>query len=407
MNNVLAQTQTQTLASDRITCKKIDLNYRRNKEQDHTAKLDAAAKAFVYSECKNEYWNPEEFSLLWGTPLWDQATESQRVLLNQLYWVGYYSQIISAEIATIYFNQTSAAGLYGLEDFRSVCDMLDLESSQERAHIAAFKKISEDLEAEVFGQRIFTYPMRHWATETMILNDAGFLKRWWKRLQLRTFGLISSTNAFLASQYFTVRGIRTLNGKIIQHELSKYYQDHCNQENAPIPSQVSYYHFMDESYHFNSSTILSHDVLRSLPKPTAFERMVGNLGIAGCQKDHFNFSVAVRGIFWPDTALFPVIHRILTSPAFSMSSEEAREMVGRCFTEESDALHAASATHHTATESYKKYVEPLDYVNAKNKDMRIMAGNSIERYLTVNRRAFRRFKPARPQGLLNARVATS
>ena len=60
----------------------------------------------------------------------------------------------------IYFNQTSAAGLYGLEDFRLVCDTLDLESSQERAHIAAFKTVSEQVEREVFGERVFTSTMR-------------------------------------------------------------------------------------------------------------------------------------------------------------------------------------------------------------------------------------------------------
>ncbi len=36
------------------------------------------------------------FSLLYGTPLWEQADSGQRVKLNQLYWVAYYSQIISA-----------------------------------------------------------------------------------------------------------------------------------------------------------------------------------------------------------------------------------------------------------------------------------------------------------------------
>ncbi|MFH7029315.1 MAG: hypothetical protein ACHBN1_28960 [Heteroscytonema crispum UTEX LB 1556] len=41
--------------------------------------------------------------------------------------MAYYSQIISAEIATIFFNQISAAGLYAPEDFRLVCDTLDLE----------------------------------------------------------------------------------------------------------------------------------------------------------------------------------------------------------------------------------------------------------------------------------------
>ena len=139
------------LARDKKTTKKIQINHKRNKKQDHTELLDECAKAFNYEDCRDEYWNPEEFSLLYGTPLWDQADEGQRVILNQLFWVAYYSQIISAEVATIFFNQTSAAGLYSIEGFREVCDMLDLESSQERAHINAFKTVSEQFEMEVFG----------------------------------------------------------------------------------------------------------------------------------------------------------------------------------------------------------------------------------------------------------------
>ena len=51
------------------------------------------------------------FSLLYATPLWERPPSRQRIVLNHLYWVAYYAQIISAEIATILLNQTSAAGL--------------------------------------------------------------------------------------------------------------------------------------------------------------------------------------------------------------------------------------------------------------------------------------------------------
>jgi hypothetical protein len=102
--------------------RKLQINHTRNKQQDHTALMDEAVTNFRYEDCQNEYWNPEEFSLLYGTPLWEQSSQHQRIILNQLYWVAYYSQIVSAEIATIFFNQTSAAGLYAQEDFRLICD---------------------------------------------------------------------------------------------------------------------------------------------------------------------------------------------------------------------------------------------------------------------------------------------
>lgn len=391
MHPQLAQRQTKSLLDDERTLKRLAMNQRRNKEQDHSPKLDAASAAFKYADCKNEFWNPERFSLLYGTPLWNEATQSQKVLLNQLYWVGYYAQIISAEIATIFFNQTCAAGLYALEDFRSVCDTLDLESAQERAHINAFKVVSEQVEAEVFGERIFTYPMRAWHAETMIFNDSGPFRRAWKRFLLQAFSLVSSSNPFLACQYFTVRGLRTLKGKMVQHELSQYYSTHADQEHAPIPSKISYFHFLDESFHFNSSCLIGHDVINSLPKPTRFEAMLGNAGIAGCQKDHFPISIAVNGLFWHDPALFPVVYRVLRSRAFGFSDADAKEMIRRCFTEETQGLVEAAKTHATAVDSYKAYLANLEYVNQANKDMAIMARSTPENYLKTNRRAFARF----------------
>lgn len=82
--------------------RKLQINYKRNKQQDQTTLMDEAVEKFCYEDCKNEYWNPEEFSLLYGTPLWEQSSPDQRLILNQLYWVAYYSQIVSAEIATIF-----------------------------------------------------------------------------------------------------------------------------------------------------------------------------------------------------------------------------------------------------------------------------------------------------------------
>jgi hypothetical protein len=385
------ETKQNTLLENQNIYKKLQINYTRNKQQDHTKLLDEAAAAFCYEDCKDEYWNPEEFSLLYGTPLWEQASPTQRIILNQLYWVAYYSQIISAEIATIYFNQTSAAGLYAQEDFRLVCDTLDLESSQERAHINAFRIVANQVEMALFGKHVFSYTMRGPFTETMVFADTSIWKRRWKKLQLQAFGLLSSDNTFLACQYFTVRGVRTLNGKLVQHKLSNYYQKHPNQETAPIPAKISYYHFMDESFHFNSSTIISHDVIHCLKPPTSFEKLVANLGIRGCQQDHYHFSAAINGIFWYDPALYSAVYQILRSPVFDMSDAEAKDMMRECFTQETEGLHRSYKTHTEAMESYKVYLEKLDYLWENNRQMSIMAANSIPKYLEIQKQAFANF----------------
>lgn len=396
MNATLAQRHDRSLLDDAKTVQKLELNYRRNQSQDHTRLMDESAAAFDYAACKDEYWNPESHSLFHGTAIWEQASPAQRVLLNQLYWVAYYSQIISAEIATILLNQTSAAGLYSLEDFRLVCDTLDLETSQERAHIATFKKVSEAVEEAVFGERLFTYPMRSLYDETMVFAQANAVQRFWRNLQLRAFTMLSAGNAFIGCQYFTVRGLRTLNGKMIQHALSRFHQTHPKKDGAPIPARISHYHFMDESYHFNSSGLISHDVLRSLPEPTRFERMVANKALWGCQKDHYHFSVAINGIFWHDPALYATTYRMLRSKAFGLDRGQALEVMSQAFTRESDGLHASHKTHATAVESYKTYLADLAYVSADNKEMRRMSRSDIPGYLARGRRAFARFAATAP-----------
>ncbi|PSB03893.1 P-aminobenzoate N-oxygenase AurF [Merismopedia glauca] len=371
--------------------RRLQINYQRNRKQDCTELIDAAARAFCYQDCQDKYWQSEEFSLLYGTALWESATTSQKLILNHLYWVAYYCQIISAEIATIYFNQTSAAGLYAEEDFRLVCDMLDLESSQERAHIHAFKTIAEQVEKALFGKRIFTYPMRSPFAETMVFADTNPFKSRWKQLQLQSFGMLSAGNSFLACQYFTVRGIRTLNGKLVQHKLSNFYHSSDEKKTIPIPSQISYYHFLDESFHFNSSTIISHDVINCLKPPTKFETWVANLGIKGCQQDHYHFSAAINGIFWYDPALYRCVYEILRSPIFSCSNSDAKQMMNRCFTEESEGLHRSFQTHFEAVESYKAYLEPLTYIWKSNREMSTMSSNSIEKYLKRQKKALSQF----------------
>ncbi len=394
MHPELAQRQKKSLLDDTMTCRKLAMNKRRNEVQDHTALIDAAAQAFRYADCPNRYWNPENHSLLYGTPVWDQASDAQRRVLNHLYWVAYYAQIISAEIATIYFNQIAAAGLYTLEDFRLLCDTLDLETRQERAHINAFKTIGEQVEAELFGERLFTYPMRSVFGETMVFADANFAKTFWRKLQLQAYTLLSSNNAFLASQYLLVRGLRTLNGKLVQHQLSRFYSGHSDPDKAPLPATISHYHFMDESFHFNTSKIAAQDVPRSLEPPTGFEKWVINRGVAGCQRDHFHFSVAVNGIFWYDPALFHPIYKLFRSSVFQMEHGEAMEMLAACFTRETQGLHQSCQTHRTAIASYAAFVEPLDYLTAANREMRLMRRNAISAYLERNRRALARFKPA-------------
>lgn len=392
MNRNLSQRHDNCLADDPKTMKRIELALKRSKELDQTQLMEQASINFDYESCKNEMWNPEKFSLLYKTWIWEQSSPEQRIKLNQLFWIAYYSQIISAEIATLFFNQTSAAALYGLEDFKVVCDTLDLESAQERAHIHAFKTVSEKFELDNFGERIFSYPMRSPFEKTMLYSDLSEIQQWLRKWQLRYFSMISASSPFIGCQYFTVRGLRTLNGKIVQHQLSRFYHEHADKENSPIPSKISYYHFIDESFHFNTSTVVGHDVINSLPKPSKLEMHLGNMALRGCQMDHYNFSTAINGIFWYDPALYPTIYKLFRSRLFNMSHQDAVEAIRRCFCEESEGMLASYKTHRESVDSYKAYLQDFQYINKSNKELSLMTKNNVEKHLAENRRGFERFR---------------
>jgi hypothetical protein len=392
MNKNLSQRFNLSLADDQRTMRRMEIALKRSKELDQTSNMDNASSMFDYDTCKEEMWNPEKFSLLYKTWLWENSSPTQKVKLNQLFWIAYYSQIISAEIATIFFNQTSAASLYGMEDFRVVCDTLDLESAQERAHINAFKTVAEKFEQENFGERIFTYPMRTPFEKTMLYSDLSEFQQWWRKWQLRCFTMISSNSAFIGCQYFTVRGLRTLNGKIVQHQLSRFYSEHPDKDNSPVPSKISYYHFIDESFHFNTSTVVSHDVINSLPLPTKLETYIGNMALRGCQMDHYNFSTAINGIFWYDPALYHSIYKILRSPIYRMNHRDALQALEKSFCEESEGMLASFKTHRESVDSYKAYLQDFNYISKENKSLTLMASNSLSKHLRTNRKAFEQFK---------------
>ena len=376
--------------------KKLALNHKRNVSQDQTDALDAAAAGFDWATDADRPWCPEAWSLLHGTALWEAASETQRLRLNQLYWVAYHSQIISAEIATIYFNQTSAAALYAVPDFRPVADTLDLESRQERAHIAAFQRIGTAVEQALFGRRVFTFPMRGPFEPTMIYSDLSWFRQKVRRFELAAFGLLSSGSAFIGSQYFTVRGLRTLNGKMVQSHLSGWYRQSERAEgDAPVPTQVSWHHFQDESFHFNTSALIGRELVAALPAPTSFERYLVNRALAGCQDDHTPVSVTLRGLFWHDPAAFDAVLALLESPVFGMKRKDALHWMTRSYGEPSEALSASHAFQDAARADYAQFLADLPWVSAENRTLARMAVGRPDRTLATNRAAITRYAAAR------------
>jgi len=113
-----------------------EINYRRNIESGFTEKIEELDKNFNYSSNSNHYWSEPELSLLYGTPLYEEASPSQKMALNHLYWATQYNQTAATEANAVLYNQVTA-GVFGtISGYDTLCQELDLETAQERALVS-------------------------------------------------------------------------------------------------------------------------------------------------------------------------------------------------------------------------------------------------------------------------------
>jgi hypothetical protein len=116
------------------------------------------------------------------------------------------------------------------------------------------------------------------------------------------------------------------------------------------------------------------------------------MALSGCQMDHYNFSTAINGIFWYDPAMYQTIYKVFRSKIFNMNHDEAVEAIRKCFCEESEGMLASYKTHRESVDSYKAYLHDFQYVSHANKNLTLMASNSVEKHLKTNRKGFEQFK---------------
>jgi hypothetical protein len=129
-----------TLSEEKVKkhVKLTEINYRRNTESDFTEKIEELDKHFNYSSNSNHYWSEPELSLLYGTPLYEEASPSQKLALNHLYWATQYNQTAATEANAVLYNQVTAGVFTQISGYETLCQELDLETEQERHHIHAF-----------------------------------------------------------------------------------------------------------------------------------------------------------------------------------------------------------------------------------------------------------------------------
>ena len=428
-----------------------EINYRRNTESDFTEKIEELDKNFNYSNNSECYWGEPELSLLYGTPLYDQASPTQKKALNHLYWATQYNQTAATEANAVLYNQVTAGVFGAFKDYETLCQELDLETEQERHHIHAFhmmgyktkkallgsafnasiqgksykkKDSPQQSRSPFFSFNLQSSPLsgyqeslsRFVTNKVMLKNQAHCYSTYLRKLEakgeaipaqttgllgqlgpkplLQFFTLNCGSSPFLATVFFVTRFMANMLVKNYEYRYSHYHKElERNGEFIPAPVAVSHYHMLDEAYHTTTSQLISQDLYKDFAKPTAYEKFLANLTVYRAQAVGLSgLSGGIPAIFRNDDTFALSFYRLLQSPVFNMSDQEALEWLEKCMCQEHDGFHLTLKYHQRLLTDLRRLFEPIDYLWRVNREMSVMAsGGSIDKAIKNNIKAFERF----------------
>ena len=378
--------------------RRVATTLRKNRESSSTEQMDALSRGFSYAENADRLWQSEQLSLFAGTPLWEQASPTQRLALNHLWWVGFYHLISAAETHTIEYNQRCATSFFVLRGYEEVCLELDLETSQERYHIQAFRRVMEATEQALLGAPLFggpDKPLRGDLIERVRRNQSRLTS---VALQAPVFLFNSrlSRSPFLASQYFLMRGLLNY---VAKHKEGSAFQLHqeltLRGEAVPVPTAVVHHHYIDEGFHTAVSQLLSHEIYRDFPKPPALELRVMNIVVRAFQRGLLNHLGSLfGGSLGNDGELLPTMATLLRGPLFGMSEREAISMLERCFCQEHEGFHSSARYRERWLIAARQSLADIEHLDADVRELRVVQA-SLGDVLAKNRQTFHTFQRAR------------
>ncbi len=422
----------------------IEKTYQSNADSDYTEKIAELGKNFDYSSNSDRYWGEPELSTFYGTPLYEEASESQKLALNHLYWVGQYNHTANSEANTMLYNQITEGVFAHFGDYKTLCQELEFETSQERHHIKTFQKIGYKTKIALLGKSSLGNPLSQKSPKLGQFKDPVWIKslnssleaareatfRFVSRLLLgsktnfysrylqeqdnrsipttsgglaeltgsptafKFFTLNWGSSPFLASQYYAVRMIANMSLKTYEHQYFKLFKKlERTEASIPAPTAVSYYHLLDESFHTTMSQVIAQELYRDFAQPTAYEKFVANLTIYLAQKGVLGgLSGGLPAVFRDDADFFLSFYRLLQSPLFEMSSKDALHWMEQCLCREHEGFHLNLKYHQRLLGEFCRFFARLDYLWAVNREMRIMAsGGQIDRALKNNIKSWQRF----------------
>jgi hypothetical protein len=414
-----------------------EINYRRNTESDYTEKIEQLDKNFDYSTNSNHYWGDPELSLLYGTPVYEQASESQKRALNHLYWATQYNQTAATEANAVLYNQVTAGVFEIVGGYDALCKELDLETDQERHHIHAFHTIGYKTKRALLGQagfsasiqgksykknglakgavseqrpQLFSFNLqssplsafqesavRFITNKVLLKNQAHLYSQYLRELEqkgeaipaqttgllgqlapkplLQFFTLNCGTSPFLACMFYVTRFMANMLIKNYEYDYVLYYRDlEKKGEFIPTPTAVSFNHLMDEAFHTTTSQLIAQDLYKDFAKPTAYEKFLANLTIYRAQTVGLSgLSGGLPAIFRNDAPFILSFYRLLQSPVFNMSDKEALEWLKKCLCQEHEGFHVTLKYHDRLLTDLRRLFDPIDYLWPVNREMRVMA----------------------------------
>ncbi|MBH8578279.1 hypothetical protein I8752_36125 [Nostocaceae cyanobacterium CENA369] len=326
----------------------IEKTYQNNAKSDYTEKIRDLGNEFSYAHNSNYYWSNPELSLLYGTPIYDAATTSQKLALNHLYWVGNYNHTAVSEATTSIYNMVTSGVFRAVGNYETLCRELDFETEQESYHIRTFQRIGFKTKMAIVGKTILgnslygkseqdsrswqenliPQPLREFfdssqgtspfatyrdntlsaIAKTMLRDKKQYYSQYLQDLEqkgepipapsdglggrigprywLKFFTIHWGTSPFMACQYYSMRYTANAILKNQEYPYVRYYRElEQKGEYIPTPTAVSFYHLMDEAFHTTISQTIAKEMYKDFPKPTAYEKFISGLIVYVTQRN--------------------------------------------------------------------------------------------------------------------------
>ena len=433
------QEQSSTLPKQRQNkhFKVIEKVYKSNADSEYTEKMWELARNFDYASNSNHYWTIPELSLLYGTPLYETASFSQKLALNHLFWVGNYHYVAVTEASTRIYNMVTAGVFQNLGGYEKLYRELELETDQESFHIRSFQKIIYNTKMALVGKttlgntlsskcqpvtgqrQLLPHPLQQFffssqyykskfssyqdhalglIAKRMLKDKKRYYSQYLRELEqkdqpiaaasegilgqiasrdlLRFFTINWGISPFMACQYYSIRYTGNTYLKSWEYDYYKYFQKLVREkEFIPTPTAISYYHLLDESFHTTISQTIAKDMYKELPKPTAYEKFLSGKMIYMMQKNMLGgLSAVLPGRCVADDPSFMLfIYKLLKSPVFEMSDRDSLYWMKKCFCQEHDGFHVGLKYRNKTLEAQRRLFGSLDYQWTVNQEMNLMA----------------------------------